>query len=173
MEYLIFSDSHGNAKNIGLALSRQIHVPAGVFFLGDGLRDLDVLDTLDPQKTFLYRVCGNCDWYSSGVPTEGLTALEGHTVLFTHGHRFSVKSGYGALLAYAAKQGADIVLSGHTHVPHFEILPIGTVLGETVLSSPMYLFNPGSIGYDTDGKGASFGTLLIKGETVLFSHGRI
>ena len=174
MEFLIFSDSHGNVDTLRLAVSRQISSPAGIFFLGDGLRDLDSLNTLDPQKTLFYRVRGNCDWMATpNTPTMGVTALEGHTVLFTHGHLFSVKSGYGALLAEAARRGADIVLSGHTHVPHLEIIPVGTELGGVTLNRPMYLFNPGSIGYNTDGKGASFGTLLIKGETVLFSHGRI
>jgi len=172
MEYLIVSDSHGNVGNLRTCLSRQITPPAGIFFLGDGLRDLEALE-VDPQ-TFLYRVRGNCDFFSaSDVPNMGLTSVEGHTVLFVHGHLFSVKSGYGALLANAARLGADIVLSGHTHVPYEEVIPAGTVIGGVALEKTIRLFNPGSVGYNTDGLGASFGTLLLRGETVLFSHGRI
>ncbi len=174
MDYLVFSDSHGNVENLRQAVSRQLQAPAGVFFLGDGLRDLDGLDALDPQRTLFYRVWGNCDWASvPNVPTVCVTAIEGHTVFFTHGHRFFVKSGYGALLAEAAKRGADIVLFGHTHKPHAETLPAGTQIGDTVLERPMYLFNPGSIGYNTDGNGASFGVLTIRDGAVLLSHGRI
>ena len=175
MEILIFSDSHGNTDGMRHALDRQVGRIDAIFFLGDGLRDVDALDTGDAT---VYRVAGNCDWFSAGAmgalpPTECVTALQGHTILLTHGHRFGVKGGYGALLAHAVGIGADIVLSGHTHMPHAEILPVGTQIGQTVLTRPLYLFNPGSIAYNTDGHGRSFGVLLLRGETVLLSHGRI
>jgi predicted phosphodiesterase len=86
----------------------------------------------------------------------------------THGHEWGVKGGLGALIAHAADVGADIVLFGHTHAPTLQTIAVGEQIGKTVLSRPMYLFNPGSIGYD-----GSFGTLTIKGETVLFGHGRL
>lgn len=169
MEYLIFSDSHGNAANMKLALSRQLHAPDGIFFLGDGLRDTDVLTDTEGKQSFLYRVAGNCDWFSSAyVPSEGLTALGGHIVLFTHGHTFFVKEGTSTLLAHAASRGADIVLFGHTHKPLEETIPAGTRVGESVLARPMHLFNPGSIGYN-----GSFGVLTLLGDTVLLSHGKI
>lgn len=172
MEFLIFSDSHGETQGMKHALSRQLTAPDGVFFLGDGLRDLDALEFSD--RTTLYRVAGNCDWFSSSMaPTECTTALGGHVLFLTHGHRFGVKGGFGALLAHAATVGADIVLCGHTHRQHAEIIPAGQTVAGVLLTRPMYLFNPGSIGHDVDGEGRSFGTLLIKGESVLFSHGRI
>jgi len=33
--------------------------------------------------------------------------------------------------------------------------------------------NPGSVGYDEDGEGRSFGTLTLQGDAVLFAHGRL
>ncbi len=173
MEILIFSDSHGDCEGMRQALSRQTRVPDAIFFLGDGLKDLDRLETGDAT---LYRVTGNCDWFSSFgdgnfPPVECLTALEGHTILLTHGHKFGVKSGYGALISRAVEAGADIVLFGHTHTPELQIVPKGECLCGKRLERPLYLFNPGSVGSGSGG--ASFGTLLLSGETVLFSHGSL
>lgn len=174
MEYLIFSDSHGSVQNIQSVLSRQPYLPNGAFFLGDGLRDLDVIRQRYERDLFFYCVSGNCDWYASATaPEEGMTALEGHRIFFTHGHRFSVKGGYASLLLHAASKGADIVLCGHTHTPHSAFFAAGTRIGEYELDHPMYLFNPGSIRYASDGCGGTYGTMLLcKGE-VLFSHGTV
>ena len=110
MEAIIFSDSHGNRAGMQQVLSHQVKSPDAVFFLGDGLRDFDALDTANAS---LYRVTGNCDWFSplgdgKNPPTECLTALLGHTILLTHGHKFSVKSGEEHLLRHALAAGADI-----------------------------------------------------------------
>lgn len=170
MELMIFSDSHGKNDGMQRALSLQPHAPGAVCFLGDGLRGAEELDI---GRAMLYSVRGNCDWSESETPTERLVSIEGHSILLTHGHLFGVKGGYGALLSHGVARGADILLFGHTHRPYEECIPIGTRIGETVLSRPVHLFNPGSIGYDEDGNGRSFGTLLLRGESVLFSHGRI
>ena len=94
-------------------------------------------------------------------------------LLLTHGHRYSVKSGYDALLARAVEVGADIVVFGHTHVPFLKTIPKGTEVSGKILERPTYLFNPGSVSTDPDGLGLPFGTLFLRGDTVLFSHGRI
>ena len=172
MELLIFSDSHGRAENIQVALERQVKAPDVVFFLGDGARDFDRIFLCDVP---LWAVRGNCDWSSSDFAdrTERLLYLEGHTILLCHGHEWGVKGGFGALIAHAADVGADIVLFGHTHKLTLETVATGTQIGKTVLSRPMYLFNPGSIGYNEDGEGYSFGTLTLRGDTVLFGNGRL
>ncbi|MBQ9773797.1 MAG: metallophosphoesterase family protein [Clostridia bacterium] len=171
MELLIFSDSHGKTDGMQWACDVQTKRPDGICFLGDGLRDAEAVFS---QGVPLYAVRGNCDWdaASVGVPIEATLCFHGHKLLLTHGHMFGVKGGYGTLLSHAAACGADIVLCGHTHLPHEEVVPAGETLGDVTLSRPLYLFNPGSIGYDTDGQGRSFGTLLLRGDTVLFSHGR-
>lgn len=166
MELLVFSDSHGRGKRIDDALLLQRRAPDAVCFLGDGLRDIEAL-SIDPVP--LYAVRGNCDLgFFEDTETERLLFLEGHTLLLTHGHTYGVKSGEGALISHAAALGADIVLFGHTHTPTERVIPLGSVIGGATLSRPMYLFNPGSIGYE-----GFFGTLLLKGDTVLFSHGRV
>lgn len=165
MEFLIVSDSHGHAENIQAALERQVKAPNAILFLGDGARDLDRLWVCDIP---IWAVRGNCDWSSSdhADKTERLLHFEGHTLLLVHGHEWGVKGGLGALVAHAAEVNADILLFGHTHMPVLQTLSIGERVGKTVLLRPMYLFNPGSIGYE-----GSFGTLTLKGETVLFGHG--
>ena len=172
MELLIFSDSHGRVENMSIAIDRQVKSPNAILFLGDGARDLDRLFVCD---TPIWAVRGNCDWSSSDYAdkTERLLYLEGHTLLLTHGHEWGVKGGLGALIAHAADVGADIVLFGHTHKPTLVTIPAGEQVGKTVLSRPLHLFNPGSIGMGDDGGGYSFGTLTLKGETVLFGHGRL
>ena len=167
MEILIFSDSHGRANGMQEAIARQVHRVDAVFFLGDGLRDVD---SLELGNTPLYAVRGNCDWFSmSSAPDELLVPLGEHKIFATHGHLFNTKSGYGTLLAHAAKEGADIVLTGHTHMPHNEMLPAGTVIGGKPQTKPIYLFNPGSI----HSANATFGTLTIRDGIVLLSHGRL
>lgn len=166
LEILVFSDSHGRWENMREAMQRQVTRASKVFFLGDGLRDLDELGIDD---TFLHAVRGNCDWFAEmPAPTETLVDVEGHTVLATHGHTFGVKGGLGALLSHASEVGADVVLFGHTHAPLLETVPAGSVIGGNTLTRPIYLFNPGSIGYD-----GSFGTIVLKNREILFSHGRL
>ena len=170
MDILIFSDSHGDTSAIRKMLRSQLHQPDAIFFLGDGLRDTDMLDPSNPP---LYRVCGNCDWFSQGeAPTEIVMALGGHTFFATHGHLYNAKSSETALLAHAVKMGADIVLFGHTHTPTLKVIDAGLALYSTATGTiktdrPIYLFNPGSL------HSGSFGTLTIKRGEILFSHGSL
>lgn len=167
MEALIFSDSHGHAERIEEVLLRQIRQPDAIFFAGDGLRDLGRAG-LDDRT--VYAVLGNCDWFSPdpSMQTERLLSFGGRNVFLTHGHLYNVKHGYGALLVHAAKIGADIVIFGHTHVPHLETISQGSEVGGVVLERPLYLFNPGSLVAD-----GSFGTLTVRNGQILLAHGRL
>ena len=170
MDILIFSDSHGDTTKMHRMMRKQIARPDAVFFLGDGLRDTDALDPTDPP---LYRVCGNCDWFSQNeAPAKIVMALGGHVIFATHGHLYDAKSGDHALLMHALAMGADIVLFGHTHIPTLKIIPAGTELyssatGSVTTERPIYLFNPGSLHQ------SSFGTLTLRRDEVLFSHGSL
>lgn len=167
MELLIFSDSHGSAEGMRRALARQIRRPNAVCFLGDGIRDAECLET--QSGLIWYCVRGNCDWgfIGDGYPTDRVLDLEGHRLLLTHGHRHYVKDTYAQLLSKAVTIGADIVLLGHTHAPLNATVPEGESFAGVEVPRTTYLFNPGSI------RDGSFGTLLLRGEQVLFSHGSI
>lgn len=166
MELLIFSDSHGRTEGMHWAIEHQVRRPDAVCFLGDGIRDAESLEYTVPRW---YTVRGNCDWGILGAAyTEDLViSLEGHRILLTHGHAYGVKEGCGRLLSHAVEIGADIVLYGHTHEPMNVTVPAGTCVEGVTVPRTTYLFNPGSIG----GYERSFGTLYLRGDRVLLSHG--
>ena len=147
------------------ALLRAVRRPDGILFLGDGLRDAESLEADIPW----YMVKGNCDWFGGERPDEIVMALGGHTLLLTHGHKYGVKSGTGALLHHAAEVGADVVVYGHTHTPDLQIVDAGETVGGKILEKPIYLFNPGSIGSFE----RSFGTVTLRPDCVFFSHGTL
>lgn len=168
MNFLIFSDSHGDAVSPGQILQRWQTKPDMIFFLGDGWRDWDALRK---NGISFYCVRGNCDFCPTpdAPPFRQMLQVEGHRMLLTHGHLFSVKHGTGALLEEALRSDADIVLFGHTHIPSLEVIPAGGEVFGHVLRRPLYLFNPGSVGAPAH----SFGTLYLSGDAVLFSHGSL
>lgn len=170
MELLVFSDSHGWTEGMQAALRAQIRRPTLILHLGDCASDTEALQA---QGIPVLCVRGNCDWasFAAGYSEEVCFEELGHKILMTHGHRYGVKSGLGGLITHAATLGADIVLFGHTHVPYEECIPAGETVGATVLTRPMYLLNPGSIGKNWEG--GSFGTVSLTKDTVLLSHGQI
>ena len=172
MTLLVLSDSHGHPDRIAEAI-RRVH-PDGILFAGDGLRDLTYCDVPCP----LWAVRGNCDWVTSPLIVDGdrleaedevLVTLEGIRILLTHGHRYGVKGGLGAAVAHAERQRADVLIYGHTHVPvEYHLLP-DRPEGLVPVSKPLTIFNPGSLG----DRGASFGTLTVRGGQVLAGHGNL
>jgi len=166
MEFLIFSDSHGNVDRMQRAIDRQPSPPLAVFYLGDGVRDAEQLRL---NGIPLYAVRGNCDLFFGGdddFPNERITAIGEHRALVTHGAIYNVKSDLERMIASAVRRDADIVLYGHTHTPRLDTFQAGTEVCGEILRRTLYVFNPGSIGY-----GGSFGTLTVQGENVLFGHG--
>ena len=168
-DILILSDSHGKSDLIEQASKRTR--PHLLLFCGDGLRDLDYGSYVCPT----YAVRGNCDCFC--VPRFGdaqdtmTLTVDSLKLLITHGHRYGVKSGLGALIAKAAEIEADAVIFGHTHDPlEMTLLPAHTNERYGIcLHKPLHVFNPGSIGYPP----YSFGTLTIQNGVPLFGHGRL
>ncbi len=164
MKILIFSDSHGRVDAMRRVM--RLHYDAdAVVFLGDGIADARACEREFDRP--IWQVAGNCDDVSAlyaGVPSTQPLTLEGHRILLTHGHRFGVKNGTGALAAYAADAGYEIVLFGHTHEAIEQFCRVG--------EHAVYLFNPGSLGAPRYGH-ASYGLLHITPEVVLFSHGEV
>ncbi len=169
LNLLILSDSHGRMDALAEAIRRVC--PNGILFAGDGLADFSSL----PLSCPLWAVRGNCDsvfrplirnGVVENIPEEELISLGSLRILLMHGHRFGVKGGLGAAVAYAAKRDADILIFGHTHAP----LELHVPLDNTTLplSRPLTAFNPGSIG---DRRTPSFGTLTIRNGIPLFGHG--
>ena len=79
--------------------------------------------------------------------------------MMMHGHTHGVKGGYGVAAAYAASQGAGVLIFGHTHLPYEGYLD--------TRDGRVHLFNPGSIG------ASSYGVLTVKENGYLLSHGTL
>ena len=169
---LVLSDSHSRADRVREVI--QSHRRADtVLFLGDGMRDLDLLDADDFSRVCAVR--GNCDGFSflsADTPTERLLRFGDYTVLMMHGHTHDVKSGLGRAVAYAAERGADVLVFGHTHVAQEQYLPEGTSVGGVTLSKPLYVLNPGSIGKPM-GDRPTFGLIDLGKQGILLSHGHL
>ena len=111
MKIIVFSDVHGATHNLQ-KLSPLIEQSGMTFFLGDGLAALETLNKKSAAKILVVR--GNCDLFCP-LPTEQIIETNGKKILVTHGHRYSVKSGYKHLAARVDETGVDLALCGHTH----------------------------------------------------------
>ena len=169
MTLLVISDSHGKIDRIERAVALNPTCEA-ILFLGDCLRDLERAE-LNSQEVISVR--GNCD-VSSYIcePEERMVRFGEYNIMLMHGHRFDVKGGDGAAVAYAAKKGADVLLYGHTHMRLERYFSEGERVGDIVLEKPLAVFNPGRIG-EPRGDRASFGVVVIRGKDILISHGEL
>ncbi len=169
MNIVVASDTHGRADRLAEVLRR-----AGadvLLFLGDGLRDLAVVDE---ARVTVRAVRGNCDWFwGESAPEARLESFGKYRVFMTHGHRYGVKSGIEHAAAAAAENGADVLLYGHTHVPFEQTLPVGReLLGGRVLQKPLLVVCPGSLGEPQRGT-PTFATLTVRENGVLAGFGEL
>ena len=145
MKVLVLSDSHSSLYFMRACI--RLLKPDCIIHLGDHADDAQVLHEENPQLEF-YSIRGNCDGFYPADPAKSAItcAPGGVPLLITHGHRFYVKSGTEALVAYGCKLGVRGILFGHTH--------------EAVcchLDGDVWLMNPGAAGY----RGGSAGILEI------------
>ncbi len=141
MKLLVIADVHGRRDAVQRALEQQPDCTT-VLFLGDGLRDMEDMADIHPERTFVM-VPGNCD-FSALLPVTRLEIYAGKRVLMTHGHRYHVKNGLTTVCLAAEERQADILLFGHTHEPLQEY------------RDGLYVLNPGSLGY-----GGTYGLVEI------------
>ena len=161
MKCLCFSDSHGNLRYMKQAIERHRDAEV-IFFLGDGLSDLDrVIDLAEDKAVFCVK--GNCDVFGVLSEREVLktssVSLGGKRIVFTHGDLYGAKYGFEGLCRLAEETNADIVLFGHTHYAVEKYISLE--------ERGVYLLNPGTVGgvYFKP----SYGVLNIDGEFVSFS----
>ena len=150
MKFLVISDSHGNFNRFNSVLEKHSDIDL-IFFLGDGMRELDDVYCIYPNKTF-YSVSGNCDLMSF-KPSSNLINTSQGKILYTHGDAYGVKNGLGKLTLDAKNKGASLALFGHTHIPFFEN------------REGVYLFNPGSLGAS-----GNYGVVEIKDNKIIAEH---
>jgi len=124
------SDSHGNKSNMLEAVS--LETPELILHLGDHDRDCIDIEFEYPQIP-LRSVRGNCDRSSAGLDMDEFS-FENKRFFMTHGHLFSVKTGKTKIIETSVDRGVDILLFGHTHIPHYSVIGSLTAV------------NPGNIG---------------------------
>lgn len=129
MKILIVSDSHGRNTYLKKVIERVSPIDM-LIHLGD-LEGSDryLRDTLACQ---IEMVSGNNDYFTD-IEREKEIYIGRHKVMLTHGHRHKVNWGTDIIKEWAAMNGADIVMFGHTHIPLVD------------LSSNVIALNPGSI----------------------------
>lgn len=173
-DILIVADIHGRVSRLNeLVEYRQKLLGNGeilnVIFLGDGLAD--VFSCKQYDNIIVHTVRGNCDVhdrfspYGEEIPLYRLINAGKYKIFMAHGHTLAVKSTREELCREACRQGADIALFGHTHVPTLEYIKKGSIRG---VDRDLAIFNPGSLG-DFDG---SFGNLSVGENDFLLSHGK-
>lgn len=174
-DLLIVSDTHGRRARLEELIEyRQRLLLKGevlnLIFLGDGLSDLFACRQYD--NVIVHAVRGNCDAvdrfspYGEEIPLYRLIRVGNYKIFMAHGHTLSVKSTRDELCREASRQGADIALFGHTHIPTLEYIEKGSIRG---VECDLTVFNPGSLGESFEG---SFGNLSVSDSGFLLSHGR-
>lgn len=147
MRIVAMSDCHNRISPIEKAIEKSN--PDVFIYCGDGSAKVEDISYLYPNIRF-FIVKGNCDF--GEFPIEVEVKLASKTVFFTHGHIYSVKSGYGKIIAEGKRRNADIVIFGHTHIAVNEYI------------DGMYLVNPGSAALPAVGKpGYAFIEISDKG----------
>ena len=127
----VFSDSHGNSKNMIAAVTRE--KPDEVVFLGDGVADAEKLAKAYPELPVRI-LRGNCDHDAYDVEECAIFELEGVKIFAAHGHIQGVRFGMERFGNSVYFSGCTLGLYGHTH----------RALCQTV--NGMTFFNPGSVG---------------------------
>ncbi|MCL2226833.1 MAG: YfcE family phosphodiesterase [Oscillospiraceae bacterium] len=130
MKILVMSDSHNYTKSMLKAV--ELETPDTIVHLGDYDRDCAKLKLEHPEIEFC-TVRGNGDYLSSGKDSDEFV-VGGKRFFITHGHLFGVKKDLTPLISYANDNKYDVLLFGHTHIPHYSV------------SGDMAIVNPGSIG---------------------------
>ena len=178
-EYLVLSDSHGRTAHL-LRVMEQINFrPEAILFLGDGVRDLRVLQEHPQYRDIpIHAVSGNCDCFidftGAKEPNVRLLPVGTHRIFMTHGHLYGIGGGLSAAAQNALMQGADVLLYGHTHVAAEEYRTFSRRDEDGVARERTLLIaNPGSIGQPRDGAGYRFGVLTLTDTAAIFSHGTL
>ncbi|MBQ7351924.1 MAG: YfcE family phosphodiesterase [Clostridia bacterium] len=113
MRFILISDSHGNKKGID-KIFKTIKFDY-LFFMGDGLSDLDNYVYLDN----VISVSGNCDFFSR-ENNEKIITIGNDIIFVTHGNKYGVKSGLEKLKTRIDEIKPKFAFFGHTHSKHIE-----------------------------------------------------
>ncbi len=143
MKILVFSDSHGNIKNMQNAMDNFKDINT-IIHLGDFMDDIKKVDS---DGYDIYYVSGNNDFTT--YPNEKLITLQNYKFFITHGNKYGVYDSVLQLYYKGISEEADIILFGHTHKMFLE------------RTDKCLMLNPGSISNPRDIKQPTFAILEI------------
>ncbi len=150
MRVLVLSDSHKHVANLVEAISREPSAEV-VYFLGDGISEMEEMAEIFKDKKFFIILRGNCD-YITTTPLNDIRSLGSYKLYASHGAAENVKYSLEGIKKEARSNGCNIALFGHTHQKYY------------CYEDGLHLFNPGSI------KEGSYGVIDITDNDVLCFH---
>ena len=134
MKILIVSDTHRKDENLKWVI-RKTKPFDMLIHLGDAEgSEYEIMKWVD-KGCDLEMIMGNNDFFSD-LSREQEFFIGKYRVFITHGHSYYVSMGTKELKKEARRRGVDIVMYGHTHVPHLEVDGNLTVLNPGSLSYP-------------------------------------
>lgn len=128
---MVVSDTHGYTGNLYRAVEQAGKIDL-LIHLGDVCNDeREIYNRLQCGVKILR---GNNDW-NRDLAEKAIIPIGENKIFATHGHKYNVYWSVDSLFYAAMSEGCNIILYGHTHVPHME------QEGETLI------LNPGSLTY--------------------------
>ena len=149
MKIGIVSDTHRMIRSIDKAIPYLKGCDL-IVHAGDNYSDARYIYT--ETGVNVMAVVGNCDF--EDAEDELLFDFAGKKFFVCHGHRYDVKYGTNLLQTKAEREGADIVVFGHSHETFSEII-----------NGALYI-NPGSLSLPRGGSNRGFAILEIDGESI-------
>ncbi|SDJ98523.1 hypothetical protein SAMN05660472_00443 [Natronincola ferrireducens] len=145
MRIAVLGDSHGNTECIDVFM-KNIGDVDYIIHTGDNFADIEYI--AENYAVNIIGVKGNCDFQSKGK-NELLEVIGGKKFFVTHGHQYAVKYGLNNIFYRGKELEADVVVFGHSHIPHYS------------LEEDMILLNPGSISLPRGGSSKGFAILDV------------
>lgn len=118
MTILVFSDTHGSADEMLDIINKVRHDM--VLHLGDCVSDIYTVRQFLPDENIYFVSGNNLFDILSQERSRNIFTAEKIVIFMTHGHEYLVGSGLSKLYDSAVACGAELVVYGHTHVPHIE-----------------------------------------------------
>lgn len=131
IKVLIVSDSHGRNDNLRKAVANMRGTHCRMLHAGDF--QCSPQEIYDLAGVPVDMVRGNCDSSLSGVPLSRIVEIGGYRILLTRGHQYAGIDSIGNMSEMARANDVQIVVCGHTHIPHME------------KRGDVWVVNPGSI----------------------------